>query len=63
MQALASSEALQNFMDACAGLTTETQYKSQGKGSNRQIAMPLAIAVTSLIRGNESLAGLGFCPT
>ncbi|KAL2650266.1 hypothetical protein R1flu_018394 [Riccia fluitans] len=63
LQALASSEALLSFMDACASMTTETDSRSQGEGSSEKVAMPLAVEVSSLIKGNMSgILASWFCP-
>lgn len=51
MQALASSQALLNFMDRCAELITEAETKCQMTGSVDKVSMPLAVAVAPLMKG------------
>ncbi|KAG6541367.1 hypothetical protein Mapa_017236 [Marchantia paleacea] len=58
LQALASSQALLNFMDKCAELTTEAETKSQMTGSVDKVSMPLAVAVSSLIKDLSQLGNV-----
>ncbi|BBN19402.1 ubiquitin carboxyl-terminal hydrolase 30 [Marchantia polymorpha subsp. ruderalis] len=58
LQALASSQALLNFMDRCAELITEAETKCQMTGSVDKVSMPLAVAVASLMKDLSQLGNV-----